>query len=138
MGEKGNTEKCSMNSVTVATDARRFPLRRWSSLGPGSEKKWCGTYSDKPDGKWDKTAERMMLQLHTESGNPIFRSSSALVRGELRSKGHGKKKIRFNGGEENIELLLRTTISANQLSVYGAIVDLCIRRFYDFGETWST
>ena len=26
---------------------------------------------------------------------------------------------------ENIELLLRTVISANQLSVYGAIADLC-------------
>ena len=38
--------------------------------------------------------------------------------GELRSKGHGKKSIHFNGSDENIELLLRTVISANQLSVY--------------------
>ena len=62
-GEQGNTEKCEQNSVTVANDARRFTLGRWSYLGPGSEKKWYGTYSDKPDGDWDKTSEQMMLYL---------------------------------------------------------------------------
>ena len=41
------------------------------------EKKWYGTYSDKPDGNWERTAEMMMLQLHTESCHPIFRASSA-------------------------------------------------------------
>ena len=85
MGEQGNTEKCETNSVTVANSARRFPLGRWSFLELGSEKKWYGTYSDKPDGKWDKTAERMMLNF-AESGHPIFRATSALERGELRSK----------------------------------------------------
>ena len=43
----------------------------------------------------------------------------------MRSKGHGKKSVHFNGSDENIELLLRTVISANQLSVYGAVADLC-------------
>ena len=38
-GERGNTEKCETNSVTVANYARRFPLERWSFLGPGSEKR---------------------------------------------------------------------------------------------------
>ena len=55
--ERGNTEKCESNSVVEANHARRFPLGRWSFLGPGSEKKWCGTYSDKWNGDWDKTAE---------------------------------------------------------------------------------
>ena len=50
---------------------------------------------------------------------------SAFETGELRSKGHGKKSIHFNGSDENIELFLRTVISANQLSVYGAAADLC-------------
>ena len=59
------------------------------------------------------------------SGDPIFRASSALERGDLRSKGGGKKSIHFSGSFENIELLLRTVISANQLSIYGAIADLC-------------
>ena len=59
--EKGNTERCEYQSQTVANYARRFPCGRWSFLGLGSEKKWYGTYSDKPDGAWDKTAEQMML-----------------------------------------------------------------------------
>ena len=93
-------------------------------LGLGSEKKWYGTHSEKPDGKWDKTAEKMMLNF-AQSGHRIFRATSALERGELRSKGKGKKSIHFNGSEANIELTLRTVISVNQLSIYGAVADLC-------------
>ena len=33
------------------------------------------------------------------------------------------KSIHFNGSEETIELILRTVISVNQLSVYGAVAD---------------
>ena len=78
--EQGNTEKCDNNSVTVANYARRFPRGRWSFLGHGSEKKWRGTYTDKPNGDWDKTAEQMMLDFE-ESSHPIFRASCALERG---------------------------------------------------------
>ena len=52
--ERGNAENCESNSREVANYARRFPRGRWSFLGPGSEKKWCGTYSDKPDGDGTK------------------------------------------------------------------------------------
>ena len=62
-----------------------------------------------------------MLNL-AESSHPIFRATSVLERGKLRSKGEGKKSIHFNGSEENIELILRTIISANQLSI---VADLC-------------
>ena len=75
--EKGNTEECVQNSITIAKYARRFPRGRWSFLGPGSEKKWNETYSDKSDGNCDRTAEMVMLQLHTESGHPIFRATNA-------------------------------------------------------------
>ena len=108
--ENEETEKCIMNSVTGSHYALRFLLGRWSFLGPGSEKKWYGTYSDEPDGDWDKTAERMMLNF-AESGHPVFCATSALERGELRSKEKGKKSIHFNGSEENIELILCTIIS---------------------------
>ena len=68
----------------------------------------------------------MTLQLGAESGHPIFRASSAFERGELDSKGHGKKSksTQFND-EGHIEMLLRTVISVNQLSIYGALADLC-------------
>ena len=32
-----------------------------------------------------------------EVGHPVFRATSALERGELKSKGKGKKSIHFNG-----------------------------------------
>ena len=60
-----------------------------------------------------------------ESSHPIFRVTSAVERGELRSKEKGKKSIHFNGSEENIDLILRTDISVNQLSIDGAVADLC-------------
>ena len=75
------------------------------------------------------------------SGDPIFLASSAFERGELRSKGGGKKSTHFNGSHENIELLLRTVISANQLRIYGAIADFCDevpKRYQGSGETCST
>ena len=105
------------NVYESRTDIGRF-------LGLGSEKKWNGTYSDKPDGDWDTTAELMMLNF-ADSGHPVFRATSALERVELRSKGKGRKCGPFNGSVENIELILRTVISVNQLSIYGAVADLC-------------
>ena len=35
------------------------------------------------------------------------------------------RSIHFNGSDDTIELILRTVISVNQLSVYGAVPDVC-------------
>ena len=81
----------------------------------------------------------MMLEF-AETAHPMFRASSALERGELRSKGGGKKTIHFNGSEQNVELILRTVMSANQLSIFGAVADMHrgIQRYHGFRETRST
>ena len=60
-----------------------------------------------------------------ESGHPVFRGSSAFEREELKSKGEGRSTIHFNGSDETIEVILRTGISVNQLSIYGAVADMC-------------
>ena len=52
-----------------------------------------GTYDSKPDGSWNRTAEKILLNF-AGSGHPIFRGASALERGELRSKGSGKKEVK--------------------------------------------
>ena len=63
---------------------------------------------------------------HSESRHLVFCAASALERGELKSEGKGMKTIHyFNGSDGTIELILRTIIPANQLSVYGAVADLC-------------
>ena len=123
-GKRGNKENCIAKALKVTEYARRFTQGHWSFLGPGSEKKWYGTHVNKPDGEWEKTAEGMMLNF-AESGHPAFRASSALERRELKSKGKGVKSTHFNGSDDTIELILRTVISVNQLSVRGAVADLC-------------
>ena len=90
--EKGNKEMCIANSLNVAEYARRFAHGHWSFLGPGSEKKWCGTHTYKPNGEWDPVAEDMMINF-SDSGHPVFRGSSALERGALKNKGKGKLSI---------------------------------------------
>ena len=48
------------------------------------------------------------------------------LRGEnYEAKEEARSQIHFNGSYENIELLLRTVMSANQLSIYGAGADIC-------------
>ena len=115
---------CVANALKTTDNARRFTQGHWSFLEPRSEKKWCGTKVNKLDGEWHKTAEGMMLNF-AESGHPVLRASSALERGELKSKGKGVKSMIFNCSCETIELILRTVISVNQLSVYRVVPDLC-------------
>ena len=42
-----------------------------------------------------------------------------------KSKGKGKLSIHFCGDEDTAELVLRTNISVNRLSIFGAVADLC-------------
>ena len=95
---KGNDELCGNNSKKIEEYAERFPRGHWSFLRPGSEKKWNRTYDCKPDGSWNRTAERM-LKNFAGSGHPIFCCSSVLERGQLRSR-KGGKTIHFNGKTE--------------------------------------
>ena len=90
---------------------------RWSFLGPGSEKKWYSTYNERPRGEWNRVAELMMTKFR-ESGYPVFRATSPLSRGTLKSKGGGKLSIHFCADGDTIETVFRTTISVNQLSIY--------------------
>ena len=55
----------------------------------------------------------------------VFRGSSALRRGDLKSEGKGKLSFHFSGDCETVEVMFRTVVSVNQLSVLGAVADLC-------------
>ena len=60
-----------------------------------------------------------------ESGHPVFRATSPLSRGTLKSKGGGKLSIHFCADGDTIETVLRAIISVNQLSIHGAVSDVC-------------
>ena len=86
--------------------AKRFPAH-WSFLGPGSEKKWYSTYNERPRGEWDRVVELMMIKFG-ESGHPVFRATSPLSRGTLKSRGGGKLSIPFFADGDTIETVFRT------------------------------
>ena len=60
---------------------------------------------DSPQGIWDNIAEKMLLKF-AESGCPIFRATTSLSRGKLKSKGHGKLSIHFAATQETIEAIV--------------------------------
>ena len=60
-----------------------------------------------------------------ESGHPVFRATSPLSRGALKSKGGGKLSFHFCADGDTIETVFRTIISVTQLSINGAVSDLC-------------
>ena len=121
-------QECIANDTLVSLFAKRFPAGRWSFLGLGSEKKWYSTYSERPQGEWDRVAELMMIKFR-ESGHPVFRATSLLSRGTLKSKGGGKLSKHFCADRDTIETVFRTIISVNELSVYGAVSDVCDEYF---------
>ena len=79
---------------------------------------------DSPQGILDSLAEKMSIEF-AESGCPIFRATTPLSRGQLKSKGHGKLSIHFAAVQETIETIFRIIVSANQLSLYGAVAEMC-------------
>ena len=60
-----------------------------------------------------------------ESGHPVFRSASPLSRGQLKSKGDGNLSIHFCANQDTITTVFRTITSVNQLSLYGAVAEVC-------------
>ena len=80
--KKGNEDLCVAYSKIVADYARRLAHGCWSFLGVGSEKEWYGTHTYKPNGKWDRVAEDMMLNF-SERGHSVLLGSNALERGDL-------------------------------------------------------
>ena len=77
-----------------------------------------------PQGIWDHIAEKMLLEF-AESTCQIFRATNPLSRGQLRSKGHGKLSIHFAADQATIETIFRILAFAKQLSLYGAVANMC-------------
>ena len=107
----------------VKTFAGRFGIGQWSFIGTGSEKKWYSS-ENSPQGAWEHIAEEMLLEF-AESAHPIFRATTPLSRGQLKSKGRGKLSIHFTADQDTVDTIYRIILSVNQLSVYGAVAAIC-------------
>ena len=123
-GTTDNEKECLANARLVSLYARRFGKGQWSFIGLGSEKKWYSMKEDSPQGIWDNLAEKMLLEF-AESGCPIFRATTPLSRGQLKNKLHGKLSIHYCADLETIKTVFGTIVSADQLSLYGAVAEMC-------------
>ena len=123
-GTKDDERECLANAKVVPIYAKKFGMRQWPFIGPGSEKKWYCMKEDSPQGIWDHIAEKMLLEF-AESTCPIFRAAIPLSRGKLRSKGHGKLSIHYCAEQKTIETVFRIIVCANQLSLFGAVANMC-------------
>ena len=123
-GSKDNKRECDSHAPLVCLHLKRFGIGQWSFIGLASEKKWYSFSEDSPQGEWDKMADKMMVTL-AESGHPVFRATSPLSRGQLKSKGGGKLSIHYCADQDTITTVFRTITSVNQLSLYGAVAEMC-------------
>ena len=123
-GSRDNEKECESSAQLVSLYAKKFGAGPWTFIGPGSEKKWYSISEDSPQGEWDRTAEKMFVEL-AESGCPIFRATSPLYRGKLKSKGHGKLSTHHAADLETVKTIFRKIVSANQLSLCGVVAEMC-------------
>ena len=79
----------------------------------------------KPEGQWNSAADVTVANFE-ESGHPVFRASSAL---DLGFQKGGRCTIHFSADPSNADFLFRAINPANQLSIHGAVADLC--------DSWS-
>ena len=121
---KGNEEECVANAGVVKVLAIGFGIGQWSFIGPSSEEKWSSMEENSPQGIRDHIAEKMLVEF-AQSGCPIFSATAPFSRGKLKSKGHGKLSIHFAADQETTETIFRIIVFANQLSLYGAVANMC-------------
>ena len=123
IGQREGTRNMYFKFRTSQKYATRFSRGQWTFIGPGDEKKWYGTLSFTPEGKWDSIATQM-VERFKETGLPVFQNISTLSRGFLKRK-NGRDTTRFNADSSNKGLLFRTIHPANQHSIYGAVSSWC-------------
>ena len=66
----------------------------------------------------------MMIQF-VEGRHPVFRVTSPLSRGTLKSEGDRQLSKHFFAVGDTVESVSRTIIQFNQLSIHGAVSDYC-------------
>ena len=123
-GSRDNEEECLLNAKLVSLYAKRFGKGQWSFIGPGSEKKWYCISEDSPQGEWDNMAERMLLEFRRK-WTSNFPCCKSIVQKSTQKQRTWKTVDSFGATQETIETIFRISASANQLSLYGAVAEMC-------------
>ena len=119
---KGNKEECLANARVVKVLARKFGIGQWSYIGPGSEKKW---YSMKENcHKEFGITSRTRCCWNSQRADVLFSVQRLHCPGVF-SRAKDMENCRYTADNPTIETIFRLIISANQLSIYGAVANIC-------------
>ena len=83
----------------MKTFAGRFGIGQWSFIGPGSEE--VVSFREQSPRSLGPHCGRKVAGIR-KSGHPIFRATTPLSRGQLKSKGRGKLSIHFSADPDTI------------------------------------
>ena len=123
---KENFKKCVSNSTEVKTCAHRLSKGHWSLLDREHKKSYMGRTCTSPKiSGFAQYTWWYLISVKKKSGHPVFRTTSALDRGFLKSVKGGKLSTHCDDDLSNAKLLFRAIIFDNQLRVYGAMSDRC-------------
>ena len=115
--DKGNKEECLANARVVSVLTKRFGIGQWSFFVPGFGKKWSSLKKNSPQGFWDHIEDKMLL---------ILFSVQRLHCPCVSSKAKDTENCQYILLRLIQRLrLLRMIVSANQLSLYGAVENMC-------------
>ena len=90
--ESSSCQWCTMSLYGEKKETKTCVLRipsTWQNMQEDSRQvigRFLARIGNKPNGEWDNVVDIMMINF-CESGHPVFRGSSALERGDLKSKG---------------------------------------------------
>ena len=92
---KGNEEECVANAKVVSILARKFGIGQWSFTLVQVSKRSGILWKRIVQKEFGITTRTRCRWNSQKAGCPIFRATTPLSRGNLKSKGHGKLSIHF-------------------------------------------
>ena len=124
-GSEDNERECNVHADFVSFFCKKILTRTVviSRTWIRKEVIFYSTFIDRPQGEWDRVAESTTARFGG-SGHPVFRATSTLSRGTLKAKEVENYQYTSVPMEERLNCF-RTIVSVNQLSIYGAVSDLC-------------
>ena len=122
---KGNEEECVANSKVVSTLAKKFGIGQWSFIGSGFREEVV-FYWKRIDHKEFEIILRKRCCWNSLKVDVQFSVQQLHCPGvSSKGKGHGKLSTHFAADQETIENIFRIIVFANQLSLYGAVENIC-------------
>ena len=122
---KGNEKECVANVKVGSILAKKFGIGQWSFIGPGSEEKWYSMEKRIVDKEFGITS-RTRCCWNSQKARVQFSVQQLHCPGII-SKAKDTENCRyiFAADQETIETIFRMIVSANELSLHGAVANMC-------------